>query len=162
MFKNIMKSVSDAASNAAQQVVDGASSTVNTVKNGNVADLAVSKAKNMNESVLKRWVKDEGEPSERSFWDKMADSAKQVGEDLAVTGIKSWLAMTDSKTDMHHKAILGSALAYFVLPIDMIPDVIVGVGFTDDAAAMALAVNSVGKAITDEHEDQAKKKWEEF
>lgn len=162
MFKNLVKSVSDAASNAAQQAIDGATSTVNTVKNGNVADLATGKVKDINESVIQRWVKDEGEPSERSFWDKMADSAKQVGEELAVTGIKSWLAMTDSKTDMHHKAILGSALAYFILPIDMIPDVIVGVGFTDDAAAMALAVNSVGKAITDEHEAQAKEKWAEF
>ncbi|CAI2311026.1 YkvA family protein [Vibrio parahaemolyticus] len=97
-------------------------------------------------------------PDEKTFWRKMKGSVKKAGEEIAVMGIKSWLAMTDSNTEVRHKAILGGALAYFVLPTDMVPDVLAGVGFTDDMAALTLAANSVGNAITKEHEAQAREK----
>jgi uncharacterized membrane protein YkvA (DUF1232 family) len=97
-------------------------------------------------------------PDEKTFWTKMKGSVKKAGEELAVMGIKSWLAMTDSETSVKHKAVLGGALAYFVLPTDMVPDVIAGVGFTDDMAALTLAANSVGSAIKPEHEEQARTK----
>ncbi|HHF3277179.1 TPA: YkvA family protein [Vibrio alginolyticus] len=97
-------------------------------------------------------------PDEKTFWRKMKGSVKKAGEEIAVMGIKSWLAMTDSNTSVRHKAILGGALAYFVLPTDMVPDVLAGVGFTDDMAALTLAANSVGNAITKEHEAQAREK----
>ncbi|HDU8584715.1 YkvA family protein [Vibrio sp. Y58_MX_L22] len=97
-------------------------------------------------------------PDEKTFWRKMKNSVKKAGEEIAVMGIKSWLAMADSNTSVRHKAILGGALAYFVLPTDMVPDVLAGVGFTDDMAALTLAANSVGNAITKEHEEQAREK----
>lgn len=97
-------------------------------------------------------------PDEKTFWRKMKNSVKKVGEEIAVMGIKSWLAMADSNTSVRHKAILGGALAYFVLPTDIVPDVLAGIGFTDDMAALTLAANSVGNAITDEHEEQAREK----
>ena len=97
-------------------------------------------------------------PDEKTFWCKMKRSVKKVSEELAVMGIKSWLAMTDSNTSVHHKAILGGALTYFVLPTDMVPDMLAGIGFTDDMAALTLAANSVGSAITAEHESQARNK----
>ena len=97
-------------------------------------------------------------PDEKTFWRKMKNSIKKAGEEIAVMGIKSWLAMADSNTSVRHKAILGGALAYFVLPTDMVPDVLAGVGFTDDMAALTLAANSVGNAITDSHEAQAREK----
>ncbi|MFH4497582.1 YkvA family protein [Vibrio diabolicus] len=97
-------------------------------------------------------------PDEKTFWRKMKGSVKKAGEEIAVMGIKSWLAMTDSNTAVRHKAILGGALAYFVLPTDMVPDVLAGVGFTDDMAALTLAANSVGNAITEEHKERAREK----
>ncbi|YCO00948.1 YkvA family protein [Vibrio sp. VNB-15] len=97
-------------------------------------------------------------PDEKTFWRKMKNSIKKAGGEIAVMGIKSWLAMADSNTSVRHKAILGGALAYFVLPTDMVPDVLAGVGFTDDMAALTLAANSVGNAITEEHEEQAREK----
>ncbi|MGR5134137.1 YkvA family protein [Vibrio alfacsensis] len=97
-------------------------------------------------------------PDEKTFWRKMKNSVKKAGEEVAVMGIKSWLAMTDSSTAVRHKVILGGALAYFVLPTDMVPDVLAGVGFTDDMAALTLAANSVGSAITEQHEEQAREK----
>lgn len=97
-------------------------------------------------------------PDEKTFWQKVTKSVGKAGEEVAVLGIKSWLAMTDPNTSVRHKAILGAALAYFVLPTDMVPDVLAGVGFTDDLAALTLAANTVGNAITPEHEKQAREK----
>ena len=37
------------------------------------------------------------------------------------------------------KAVLFAAAAYFVMPVDMLPDVIAGLGFTDDATVLATA-----------------------
>lgn len=99
-------------------------------------------------------------PSEKSFWNKITKGAKKMGEEVAVLGIKSWLAMSDSNTPMSAKVILGGALAYLVMPVDAIPDVIVGVGYTDDLAALGAAVKTVGSAITQEHEEQARDKWD--
>jgi uncharacterized membrane protein YkvA (DUF1232 family) len=48
------------------------------------------------------------------------------------------------------------ALAYFVLPADLIPDFIAGLGFTDDAAVVAAAIRSVAPAITERHRDKAR------
>ncbi|MCG7500003.1 DUF1232 domain-containing protein [Vibrio sp. Of7-15] len=98
-------------------------------------------------------------PSEKSFWKKVTKGAKKMGEEVAVLGIKSWLAMSDSNTPTSAKMVLGGALAYLVMPVDAIPDVLVGVGYTDDLAALGAAVKTVGDAVTQEHEAQAREKW---
>lgn len=61
----------------------------------------------------------------------------------------------DGKTPAKVRLILGGALAYFILPIDFVPDFIVGLGFTDDAAVLATAIRSVMKHMTPEHRAQA-------
>lgn len=43
-------------------------------------------------------------------------------------------------------AVVG-ALVYFVMPIDFIPDAVVGLGFADDAAVIAWTVNSVREEV---------------
>ena len=43
----------------------------------------------------------------------------------------------DRDTPLQVKATLVGALAYFVLPVDAIPDVLPVIGFTDDAAVLA-------------------------
>ena len=57
---------------------------------------------------------------------------------------------------MHVRATLLGALAYFVLPIDAIPDMIVGLGYTDDAAVLFAALRMVGGAIEDRHHEAAR------
>jgi hypothetical protein len=55
------------------------------------------------------------------------------------------------------KATIGAALAYFVLPFDAVPDVLVGLGYADDAAVIAGAVTAAGTAISDEHRNAARR-----
>jgi len=53
--------------------------------------------------------------------------------------------------------VLG-ALGYFILPLDFIPDVIMGLGFTDDLAALAWALFTMKKYVTPEIERKAREK----
>ena len=52
-------------------------------------------------------------------------------------------------------ALIG-ALAYFVLPFDVMPDVLPIVGLTDDAAVLAGAIKLVWDQIKPEHRDAAR------
>ena len=68
---------------------------------------------------------------------------KKIGKGL-IDSIKFlFSAMVDPRTPFEVKAIAIAALVYFISPIDVIPDVIPGVGFADDAAALAAAVASI-------------------
>ena len=110
------------------------------------------------ESVLE-WTKNTETPNDATLAEKMKSVAKKVGEEVFIIVFKTYLAMVDPNTNSTHKAILAAGVAYFILPVDMIPDVMVGVGFTDDVAVLALTAKNVGEAIKDEHEEQAKEKW---
>ena len=48
-----------------------------------------------------------------------------------------------------------AALAYFVMPMDAIPDMLVGVGYTDDAAVIATVLALVSRHIKPRHTDAA-------
>ena len=91
---------------------------------------------------------------EKSFWQKLLKIAGQIpfAEDLAA----AYYCATDPATPSKVKGILFAALAYFVLPIDAIPDFITGLGFTDDAAVLALAISLVSRHITDKHRARAR------
>lgn len=48
------------------------------------------------------------------------------------------------------------------MPIDLIPDVIPGLGFTDDAATLVTIIKVVKNNITPEIENQAREKLAEW
>lgn len=66
-----------------------------------------------------------------------------------------YFAMTDTKTPLWAKSVIAGALGYFVAPVDAIPDVLVVVGYTDDAAIIAGTLALVGSIVTDEHRVEA-------
>ena len=50
----------------------------------------------------------------------------------------------DDRVDTASKARLGAALAYFISPIDLMPEALLGpVGYMDDVAVACLALNAV-------------------
>lgn len=89
-----------------------------------------------------------------SFWRKAKRHAGRLPFiDEAVAG---YYAATDPATPLSSKAILFGALAYFVIPTDLLPDFIASLGFTDDAAVMYAAVKSVASNIKDAHRERAR------
>ena len=62
----------------------------------------------------------------------------------------------DRATPVQVKTALVGALAYFVLPLDAVPDVLPMVGFTDDAAVLLTALRVVAAHVRPEHRAAAR------
>ena len=90
----------------------------------------------------------------RGFWTKARRFAAALpfAEDL----LAAYYCAFDRATPRHVRAALLGALAYFVLPFDVIPDMMPVLGFTDDAAVLATALKLVASHIRPEHRDAAK------
>jgi uncharacterized membrane protein YkvA (DUF1232 family) len=89
----------------------------------------------------------------RSFWRKLKSlvAGLPFAEDL----LTAHYCAFDRKTPLHVKAVLLGAIAYFIMPDDLIPDYIPVIGYTDDAAVLAAAVKLVTSHIKPEHREAA-------
>lgn len=92
----------------------------------------------------------------RRFWRKARGVAARLpfAEDL----LAAYYCAFDSRTPLPVKASLAGALAYFVLPADVVPDLLPALGFTDDAAVLAAALKLVASHMRPEHRDAAREK----
>ena len=91
----------------------------------------------------------------RGFWSKLRRFA--AGLPFAEDLLTAYYCAFDRDTPLQVKAALLAALAYFVLPIDFIPDVLPILGFTDDAAVLATAIRMVAAHLRPEHREAARR-----
>ena len=77
---------------------------------------------------------------------------------FAEQALAAYYCATDPVTPARAKAILVGALAYFVMPVDVVPDFIAGLGFGDDGAVFWAAWNSVRAHVKDGHVVAAREK----
>ncbi|MEJ8475765.1 YkvA family protein [Roseibium algae] len=71
--------------------------------------------------------------------------------------IAGYYCALDPKTPAKVRAAAFAALAYFVLPFDVIPDFLLGIGFGDDAAILMSTLAMMKAYIRPEHIEAAKK-----
>jgi uncharacterized membrane protein YkvA (DUF1232 family) len=71
--------------------------------------------------------------------------------------VAAYYAMLDPTTPTSARLTLIAALAYFVTPFDFVPDIILGVGFLDDASVLAAAIAAVSGSIKPEHREAARR-----
>jgi uncharacterized membrane protein YkvA (DUF1232 family) len=100
--------------------------------------------------------------NENDFWDKIAKFAKKAGYELIEKALILYYVATDKETPNHIKGIIFGALGYFILPLDIIPDITPVIGFTDDLGVLIGAMALVSVHIKKEHKIQAKKKLKEW
>ena len=91
---------------------------------------------------------------EKGFWSKVRRTLGRVP--FVEEAVAAYYCAIDRETPIQVKAILMGALAYFVMPADMIPDFIAWLGFADDAAVLAMAVRSVEPHIKERHRSKAR------
>lgn len=89
----------------------------------------------------------------RGFWPKLARTAAKIPFAREVVSV--WYCARDPATPTAAKGMMLAALAYFVLPTDAIPDVLAGVGFTDDAAVLAAVIALFQANLKDRHRQAA-------
>lgn len=89
-----------------------------------------------------------------SFFDTLRRAARHIpfAEDV----VASYYCATDPATPHSSRGILLAALAYFVLPLDIVPDFLFGLGFTDDLAVLWAAFQAVNSHIEPRHYAKAR------
>jgi uncharacterized membrane protein YkvA (DUF1232 family) len=90
----------------------------------------------------------------QGFWPKARQTLGKIP--FSEDAVAVFYCATDSATPLPIRATLMGALAYFILPIDAIPDILLGLGYTDDAAIMIAAFTAARMHITEVHRAKAR------
>lgn len=91
---------------------------------------------------------------ENNFWQKARRVLGRVP--FIEDAVAAYYCARDPETPMQVRAILFGALAYFILPTDVVPDILTAFGFIDDAAVMAAAYRKVSEYVTPAHRERAR------
>lgn len=87
--------------------------------------------------------------SEHSFWKKLARFASSAGYDVVEKALWLYYAAARPETPKWAKATVYGALAYFVLPADVVADILPVAGYTDDLAVLVFALTTIGSYVDD-------------
>lgn len=91
----------------------------------------------------------------RRFWKTFRKAARYIpfADDL----VAAYFCALDPATPHRVRAVLLAALAYFILPFDAVPDILAGIGFSDDATVLLAAIALVRAHITTAHREAARR-----
>lgn len=81
--------------------------------------------------------------SPEKLFDKISKVAKKAGIKAVYAALILYYAISDGKISIKDKVIVIGALGYFICPIDIIPDVLGPMGYTDDLAALMYALKTI-------------------
>ena len=83
---------------------------------------------------------------------------KTVGKiPFAEEAVAAYCCATDFNTPAYVKAAIFAALAYFIAPVDAIPDFLLALGYSDDAAVFWAMWRTVSGHVTDAHRETARR-----
>ena len=84
---------------------------------------------------------------------------KGVGSKLGLKGAEAaatlYVALKSPDMSRANKLILAGALGYFILPFDIVADLLPVVGLSDDVFVMTMALTKVFMSITDDMKEEA-------
>ena len=100
--------------------------------------------------------------SESGLWKKVKSVTKKAGIKTIYMVLLLHYVLKSPDVPLEDKAKIYGALGYFILPIDLIPDFIPVVGYSDDVAALAFALHAVWKNVTPEIKERAQRKLREW
>ena len=96
--------------------------------------------------------------TEKGFWSKVKHLPRRAGKKVLYYALTLHYTLQSPAVSSKDKALIYGALAYFILPTDLVSDFLPMIGFTDDLAALVLAATRVMRNITPEIKEKALKK----
>jgi uncharacterized membrane protein YkvA (DUF1232 family) len=100
---------------------------------------------------------------ETSFWRKIRRFALRAGRNVIEKALILYFCMRDPDTPRWARGVIVGALVYFVLPLDLVPDFLPGIGFTDDLGVLVAALTTILAHVKREHRERAREllewKW---
>lgn len=100
--------------------------------------------------------------NEKEFLGKTFKYAKTAGINVVYVGLLLFYTLQNPKLPRKLKNIVISSLGYFILPIDLIPDMIPLAGYTDDLGILMAAIVMVAFYIDEEAKTKAKEKLKDL
>lgn len=100
--------------------------------------------------------------TEDSLWQKITRAAKRAGREVVEKALWLHYAAQRPETPAWARTMIYGALAYFILPVDMIPDVVPLAGYSDDLGVLAAAVATLAVYINQDVKDQAARKLQDW
>lgn len=100
--------------------------------------------------------------SEPRLWQKLSRSALAAGREVVEKAL--WLYYASQRPDVPRwaRATIYAALAYFVLPLDAIPDITPLTGYADDLAALSAALLTVAAYVDDAVKEKARERMQHW
>lgn len=86
--------------------------------------------------------------SEKGLLSKIGKTFRKAGIKAVYYVLILYYVLADKNTPNKHKALIVGTLGYFILPVDLLPDLLPALGYTDDIAALAACIKSVYENIT--------------
>ena len=100
--------------------------------------------------------------SEEKFWTKVQKFSKKAGTSVVYAVLLLYFTLQKPNVPLKVKATIIGALGYFILPLDIIPDLAVGVGYVDDLSVVLFALVQVAFYVDDKVKMQAKNKLKDL
>ncbi len=100
--------------------------------------------------------------SDETFWAKLKKFALTAGREVVEKALTLYYTAQNPNVPGWAKTVVVGALTYFISPIDAIPDVLVGIGFTDDLGVLLAAMATVSVYINAETKAQAQHKMKDW
>ena len=100
--------------------------------------------------------------SENKLLSKLSSAAKWAGAKVIYAVLLLHYVLRSPSISASDKSKIYGALGYFILPTDLVLDIIPIMGYTDDLAALVWALQTVAKNLTPEIKQQARQKLTEL
>ncbi len=103
--------------------------------------------------------------SDSKMNEKLENVGKKIGATLLYPVLLLYNLFRAPSTTVGEKMAIIAPLAYFIMPIDMIPDglaIFAGAGYVDDGAAVMACVKALSSSITLDIQNQAKTQCKEI
>lgn len=184
---SFFQSLSEKAKNLASESVESVTSSINTIKKGivtkeeNTQEEILSESSDANSQTESDWttkfdklqeqvvqyLTDNSEKLKQWYSDsqmdeKIASVAKKAGGIIIYPAILLYNVLKSPQTPLQDKMFIMAPLAYFILPADIIPDFIAGMGLADDGLAIVKSLQTISSSITIEIQEATKLQCEEI
>lgn len=94
--------------------------------------------------------------SEYNLLEKIMQFGKKAGIKVIYLALLLFYTLQKTTTPKFAKSLIIGGLGYFILPADFLPDLIPGIGFTDDLTALISVVLAVALFIDEDVKAKAK------
>lgn len=88
--------------------------------------------------------------SDGKFWPKMKEVAKKIGLKATSYALILYYVLQKKEVPLADKMLITGCLGYFILPLDLVPDIIPAMGYSDDVVGMLFAIKRCMNYVDDE------------